>query len=215
MSGWSTVSGAVRGAAVLAALAFGMAAPAAEASRVLRVQGGKARMVDDRLLPPRSRTALPTLTRTAAGERHALAAGPAAARAHRRAHADRAWDLQHRAGRRQARPRRTCRCPAGRAERRDRDRSGHRRARASSARAAQRGPDDAAAQHRVLAGATSRRRRARGVVFAGSPVILEYYPGRGLQIQPLANFGKANAAWSSCRSRADRTCTTLRTTSTR
>ena len=49
------------------------------------------------------------------------------------------------------------------------------------------------------------------VVFAGSPVILEYYPGRGLQIQPLANFGKANAAWSSCRSRADRTCTTLRT----
>jgi D-glucuronyl C5-epimerase C-terminus len=49
------------------------------------------------------------------------------------------------------------------------------------------------------------------VVFTGSPVILEYYVGRGLQIQPLANFGKANAYWSSCRSRADHTCPKLRT----
>jgi hypothetical protein len=46
-------------------------------------------------------------------------------------------------------------------------------------------------------------------VFTGSPVLLEYYRGEGLQIQPLANFGKANAAWSSCRSKGDRTCTTL------
>src|SRR5687768_14254852 len=30
------------------------------------------------------------------------------------------------------------------------------------------------------------------VTFSGSPVILEYYAGEGLQIQPLANFGKAN-----------------------
>ena len=48
------------------------------------------------------------------------------------------------------------------------------------------------------------------VEFAGSPVILEYYAGRGLQIQPLANFGRANAAWSSCKSKADKTCTKLR-----
>jgi D-glucuronyl C5-epimerase C-terminus len=48
------------------------------------------------------------------------------------------------------------------------------------------------------------------VVFAGSPVLLEYYPGEGLQIQPLGNFGKANAAWSSCRSRANHSCPTLR-----
>jgi hypothetical protein len=48
------------------------------------------------------------------------------------------------------------------------------------------------------------------VRFAGSPVYFEYYAGQGLQIQPLANFGKANAAWSSCRSRGDTTCTTLR-----
>jgi D-glucuronyl C5-epimerase-like protein len=48
------------------------------------------------------------------------------------------------------------------------------------------------------------------VQFTGSPVYFEYYPGQGLQIQPLANFGKANAAWSSCRSKGDTTCTTLR-----
>ena len=48
------------------------------------------------------------------------------------------------------------------------------------------------------------------VVFAGSPVLLEYYAGLGLQIQPLANFGKANAAWSSCKSKANVTCTPLR-----
>jgi hypothetical protein len=46
-------------------------------------------------------------------------------------------------------------------------------------------------------------------VFTGSPVLLEYYPGEGLQIQPLANFGKANAAWSTCRSKADKTCAPL------
>ena len=47
------------------------------------------------------------------------------------------------------------------------------------------------------------------VVFTGSPVILEYYAGSGLQIQPLANFGKANAHWNTC-NKADRTCTPLR-----
>jgi D-glucuronyl C5-epimerase C-terminus len=48
------------------------------------------------------------------------------------------------------------------------------------------------------------------VVFSGSPVLLEYYAGLGLQIQPLANFGKANAAWSTCRANGNRTCTKLR-----
>ena len=47
------------------------------------------------------------------------------------------------------------------------------------------------------------------VVFAGSPVLFEYYPGEGLQIQPLANFGKANAAWTSCRSKGDTACAPL------
>ena len=41
------------------------------------------------------------------------------------------------------------------------------------------------------------------VTFTGSPVILEFYPGEGLQIQPLASFGKANAAWRSCKATAN------------
>ena len=48
------------------------------------------------------------------------------------------------------------------------------------------------------------------VVFTGSPVLLEYYPGEGLQIQPLANFGKANAAYASCKAKGNTTCSTLR-----
>ena len=36
------------------------------------------------------------------------------------------------------------------------------------------------------------------VVFAGDPVVFQWYPGQGLQIQPLANFGKANALWRAC-----------------
>jgi D-glucuronyl C5-epimerase C-terminus len=36
------------------------------------------------------------------------------------------------------------------------------------------------------------------VTFAGDPVILQWYPGQGLAIQPLATFGKANALWSTC-----------------
>jgi hypothetical protein len=33
------------------------------------------------------------------------------------------------------------------------------------------------------------------VSFSGSSLIFQYYPGHGLQIQPLANFGKANGLW--------------------
>jgi hypothetical protein len=33
------------------------------------------------------------------------------------------------------------------------------------------------------------------VVFAGSQLVFQHYTGHGLQIQPLANFGKANALW--------------------
>ena len=36
-------------------------------------------------------------------------------------------------------------------------------------------------------------------VFDDSPIIFEYYPGNGLQIQPLANFGKANALANACK----------------
>ncbi|MEX2195621.1 MAG: D-glucuronyl C5-epimerase family protein [Thermoleophilaceae bacterium] len=36
------------------------------------------------------------------------------------------------------------------------------------------------------------------VTFGEDPVIFQYYRGEGLQIQPLANFGKANALYNAC-----------------
>src|SRR3954453_19686726 len=37
------------------------------------------------------------------------------------------------------------------------------------------------------------------IVFKGSPLVFQYYPGQGLQIQPLANFGYANGLITHCR----------------
>jgi hypothetical protein len=37
------------------------------------------------------------------------------------------------------------------------------------------------------------------IVFEGSPVVFQYYPGQGLQLQPLANFGLANGLITGCR----------------
>lgn len=37
------------------------------------------------------------------------------------------------------------------------------------------------------------------VTFAGSPVVFQHYPGQGLRLQPLGNFGKANAIYNACR----------------
>jgi hypothetical protein len=39
----------------------------------------------------------------------------------------------------------------------------------------------------------------------GSPVIWQYYPGQGIELQMLANFGKANALWAGKKSAALRT----------
>jgi hypothetical protein len=38
------------------------------------------------------------------------------------------------------------------------------------------------------------------VSFEGSALVFQHYPGHGLQIQPLANFGKANGLWRARRS---------------
>jgi hypothetical protein len=46
--------------------------------------------------------------------------------------------------------------------------------------------------------ASSGRSGSR-IEFAGSQVVYQYYPGNGLQIQPLANFGKANGIYTACR----------------
>lgn len=37
------------------------------------------------------------------------------------------------------------------------------------------------------------------IEFYGSQLVFQYYPGNGLQIQPLANFGKANGIYTACR----------------
>jgi D-glucuronyl C5-epimerase C-terminus len=37
------------------------------------------------------------------------------------------------------------------------------------------------------------------VQFQGDPLTLQYYPGSGLRLQPLANFGKANTLYNACK----------------
>jgi D-glucuronyl C5-epimerase C-terminus len=44
------------------------------------------------------------------------------------------------------------------------------------------------------------------VSFRGSEMLFEYYPGQGLQIQPLGNFGKANGMISACLGIFDAPC---------
>jgi hypothetical protein len=46
--------------------------------------------------------------------------------------------------------------------------------------------------------ASSGRAGSR-IEFYGSQIVFQYYPGQGLQIQPLANFGKANGLYTACR----------------
>jgi hypothetical protein len=46
---------------------------------------------------------------------------------------------------------------------------------------------------------TAGRIAAARVQFKGDPLTLEYYPGSGLRLQPLANFGKANALYNACK----------------
>ena len=45
----------------------------------------------------------------------------------------------------------------------------------------------------------STGRAGSRIEFTGSQVVYQYYPGNGLQIQPLANFGKANGIYTACR----------------
>jgi hypothetical protein len=46
---------------------------------------------------------------------------------------------------------------------------------------------------------TAARIAAARVEFKGDPLTLQYYPGSGLRLQPLANFGKANALYNACK----------------
>jgi hypothetical protein len=47
---------------------------------------------------------------------------------------------------------------------------------------------------------TAARIAAGGrIQFKGDPLTLQYYPGSGLRLQPLANFGAANALYNACK----------------
>jgi hypothetical protein len=52
--------------------------------------------------------------------------------------------------------------------------------------------------------ASSGGRAGSRIQFYGSQIIFQYYPGNGLQIQPLANFGKANGLYTACRRKEER-----------
>jgi hypothetical protein len=53
--------------------------------------------------------------------------------------------------------------------------------------------------HKTTACTTAGRIASARVEFKGDPLTLEYYPGEGLRLQPLANFGKANALYTACK----------------
>jgi hypothetical protein len=50
----------------------------------------------------------------------------------------------------------------------------------------------------------STGRAGSRIQFYGSQLVFQYYPGQGLQIQPLANFGKANGIYTACRRKEER-----------
>ena len=195
------VAGAVVGAMVAVAVPA-----AAQGSPVLRVaRDGSARVVKDRFLPPRKVTALPAVpegSRIAAPPRARASAVPTLS-ASARARYDAALADARRVGDLLA---------------------GAQRAEMAGVVATAEGIEARGqlTESRVNALVLTLERNTQfwpanqppaagtRVVFSGSPVILEYYAGSGLQIQPLANFGKANAHWNTCNKRGDRTCTPLR-----
>ena len=195
----------VRGVAAVAAVAAMLAgAGTAQAGQVLRVDGGRAHMVRDRALPSKSRTALIPHGRTR------VLRAPVVARASSLTPAQ-SQELD--AALNSARARRDA-LPVGPAK--------HELAGAIANVEALRGSWQLTSSRLAATLMTLRRNTefwaanqppAPGtrVVFTGSPVLLEYYPGEGLQIQPLANFGKANSLYSTCKADANTTCTKLRT----
>ena len=55
------------------------------------------------------------------------------------------------------------------------------------------------APHKKTACTTAAHIAASRVEFKGDPLTFQYYPGSGLRLQPLANFGKANALYNACK----------------
>jgi hypothetical protein len=186
----------------LVAIALGalvIAAPAA-ASPVLEVRPDGTVLRDDPYLPPRAQTDLPPPAHGAQAARARPAAGPTVRKALARAlDAGEITVEQHREWRR----------AYNSALRTRSDLTGARRIQLSSvietleaiARAGRLDASRMPALFLQLARNTeywpSGPYPASGqrVSFAGSSLIFQYYSGQGLQIQPLANFGKANGLW--------------------
>lgn len=186
-------------AAALATAAFAFAAPA-QAAPVLEVQHDRTVVRNDPYLPPRAQTDLPPPSgRTPTAGTHA-AAGPTVGEVLKQA-LD-AGDIT-------ADQRREWRRTYRRALRTRADLSGPRRTQLSSvieileaiARAGQLDASRMPALFLQLARNTeywpNRPYPASGqrVSFEDSELIFQFYPGYGLQIQPLANFGRANGLW--------------------
>jgi hypothetical protein len=186
--------------AAAALLAVVVAAPA-EAAPVLEVRADRTVLRDDPYLPPRAATDLPPPPgRASAARARTTARGPGVRRVLRRAYE--AGDIT-------AEQRREWRRAYNRALRTRADLSGARRVQLSSqietleaiARAGQLDASRMPALFLQLARNTEYwpdspyPASGQRVSFAGSSLIFQYYSGQGLQIQPLANFGKANGLW--------------------
>jgi D-glucuronyl C5-epimerase C-terminus len=175
----------------------------AHAGQVLKVDDGEARMVRDRLLPPAKRTALPAVPK-----RTPLLAPAIRARA---TSLSPAQSAEYDAALADARATRDALPPGPARDELSGVIANAEALAASGQLTSSRLPATLMTLRRNTEFWRSNQPPAAGtrVVFTGSPVLLEYYPGEGLQIQPLGNFGKANAAWSVCRSKGDKTCAPL------
>jgi hypothetical protein len=185
--------------AAIAISAAVLAAPA-EAAPVLEVQHDRTVVREDPYLPPRAETDLPPPPPEVAAPRAVASAGPTVGKVLKRALA---------AGNITVDQRREWRRAYRRALHTRTDLTGTRQAQLSSvietleaiARAGQLDASRMPALFLQLERNTEywpdRPYPFSGerVSFAGSSLIFQYYPGYGLQIQPLANFGKANGLW--------------------
>jgi hypothetical protein len=60
-------------------------------------------------------------------------------------------------------------------------------------------PDNHAPRKKTACTTAGRIAAGPRVQFKGDPLTFQYYPGSGLRLQPLANFGAANALYNACK----------------
>ena len=182
------------------AIAVGVLAAPAQAAPVLEVQHDRTVVRNDPYLPPRAETDLPPPPARVAAPRAVASAGPTVGKVLKRALA--AGDIT-------ADERREWRRDYRRALRTRANLTGARQAQLSSVieileRIARAGQLDASRMPALFLQLERNTEywpdrpypfSGERVSFAGSSLIFQYYAGYGLQIQPLANFGKANGLW--------------------